>query len=164
MENNLGLGLGTGVALDLAPTHSGIVVSKDTEIVETNRVEASGWQAMAIKIIATLEQDYPLVDWVAIEGAHYRHNKKVYGDLCRLIGSITTHCKLKWILVFEGQTTEIDSACNIPHKNRKGHIASLVDKMLPENNLSEDEYDAVAVSVWGQGKYKEHLWKTLSEK
>ena len=149
-----------GISLDIAPTHSVIMIWHGGEIREYDSfikkgcpsVEMSRWLTENICRYEILEG----AEWVAVEKSIYINNARNTINLGKLLGAIEITCDQMMIPFFEGTTAEIDSACGIPHSDRKTWTRSLAEKMLPDTEMTEDECDAVAVGLWGYGKYKEY--------
>ena len=150
-----------GMSLDLAPTHTGLVVWHDETPIYHTRYTAKTPLEMALKTIEYIKEDDP--DWVAIEDCYYGKNIKNFGMTKWLIGYLVGYCLVMGPKVFVGLTATIDSACDIPHTDRKTHTRTLAELMFPDENLSEDECDAVAIGLWGYGVSKTTEWTNLDK-
>lgn len=150
-----------GVSLDLAPTHTGLVVWHDEEPVYHCVYTAKTPLEMAHKTTEWLREIAP--DWVAIEDCYYGKNIRNFGQTKWLVGWVEGWCSVIGPRTFAGMTTAIDSACGITHKGRKLHIRNLATMILPDEKLSEDECDAIAVGIWGFGVAKTLDWGNLDK-
>lgn len=153
-----------GISFDIAPTHSAYIVWDDERFLTRDNfakkkcltVEMSRWLTREIKIWDIHKN----VEWVAAEKSIYIQNARNTINLGKLLGAIEITCDQLGIKFFEGTTAEIDSACGIEHSGRKQYTESLAKNIfqLPKDS-TEDECDAIAVGIWGWGKFKE--WITL---
>jgi Holliday junction resolvasome RuvABC endonuclease subunit len=150
-----------GISLDIAPTHSAVVTWQDEEmddfshtVIKTGKiVDMARWLTETICRYEILEHG---VEWVAVEKSIYINNARNTINLGKLLGAIEITCDQLQIPFFEGTTAEIDSACSIPHSDRKTYTRSLAENWLRGAKLSEDECDAIAIGIWGFGKFKEY--------
>jgi Holliday junction resolvasome RuvABC endonuclease subunit len=150
-----------GISLDIAPTHSAVVFWQDEEIddfshtvIKTGKiVDMERWLTETICRYEILEG----VDWVAVEKSIYINNARNTINLGKLIGAIEITCDQLMIQYFEGTTAEIDSANCVDHQqDRKTQNRNLAEILLPERKLNEDECDAVAIGLWGWGKFRQY--------
>lgn len=151
-----------GLSFDIAPTHSAYIIWYEDRYLDRqtfkkakcSTIEMSHWITNKIRTFDALEG----VEWVAVEKSIYIQNARNTINLGKLLGAIEHVCDCLGIQYYEGTTAEIDSACGIPHKDRKQHTKALAKNYFQlEGNPTEDECDAIAIGVWGYGKYKEYL-------
>jgi Holliday junction resolvasome RuvABC endonuclease subunit len=151
----------TGLSFDIAPTHSAYILWEDEEAVQVMSFKKPGCSIIEMIFWINLQiethQMKRDLDWVAVEKSIYINNAKNTINLGKILGTMELNCYHSSICFLEGTTAEIDSACGIPHKDRKTYTRTLAETYFPQDRkLTEDECDAIAIGIWGWGKYKEY--------
>lgn len=150
-----------GLSFDIAPTHSAYIIWYEDRYLDRETfkkakcptVEMSRWIVDKIRTLDALEG----IEWIAVEKSIYIQNARNTINLGKLLGAMEHICDQLSIQYYEGTTAEIDSACGIPHKDRKTYTESLATNYFQlEDSPTEDECDAIAIGVWGWGKFKEY--------
>ena len=150
-----------GISFDIAPTHSALIIWHNEEMIEFDSTKKPGCEIIEMNLWLIKQLDFYCilnkVSWVAVEKSIYINNAKNTIDLGKLLGALEVACIKSGIQFFEGTTAEIDSACGIPHKDRKTYTRSLAETYFaPGTKLNEDTCDAIAIGIWGWGKWKEY--------
>lgn len=152
-----------GISLDLAETHSALVFWRGDTFIGTDTIIADNRPDMEDSILGLLSQHHfrSPIKWVSAEGAVLIRNAKRYEELSKMLGVVAHWCRQHNVAFFEGKTSQIDSACYIPHckrETRKEHTRSIAEGLCPDEKFNEDECDAIVTGIWGWGKYKELMW------
>lgn len=156
-----------GISLDLAETHSALVLWQGDAFIESETIKLDNRRDMEDRLIFFLSSYHKqkIIKWVSAEAAPVNKNAKRIAEENKILGVIDHWCRQHNVKFFEGMTSQIDSACGIPHsrsKDRKGQSRKTFTRSVAERFISgyfnEDECDAICTGIWGWGKFKELMW------